>query len=198
MFAGQSGSKGSMTTAHSFVLLTLVCCAPSVHNTRLSNAQHAHASEPSNLDDASTREPAAVLTLAHRWARGRLTIVGVYESGQNYVLRSRHSGCANGTSTIVEPLSRAELESALSALDPRYLPEIDPCAHSVRDGTAWTVSTQVDGKPRLRGRQFGSYETGQCAEFQRAAETLMMSARLSCSATDCLDATRGHERAVCP
>jgi len=187
-------SKCRMKLAIAFAGLLLGACAGSARGT---NPQDA--AEPSGTRAVARREEPALLWLIHKWARGHVTVVGVRRQEQGYVLSARNYACGTGTTTrISEPLQRAELERVLTALDPKRLPEGDPCSRSVRDGTGWAVRAEVDGELITRGRQFGRYESGVCADFQRAAQALMNLAELECTEATCVRAERGSGmRSMC-
>ncbi|HYQ02177.1 MAG TPA: hypothetical protein VER96_26060 [Polyangiaceae bacterium] len=189
-----------MRLAIALAALLLGACAGSAQGTY---AQDAAEPRPTGVSDARAvagHEDTALLWLIHKWARGHVTVVGVYRQGYGYVLSARNYGCATGTTTqISEPSQRAELERVLTVLDPKSLPEGDPCSRSVRDGTGWAVRVEVDGEVITRGRQFGVYESGPCVDFQRAAQTLMNLAGLECTAATCVRVEGGSgARSLCP
>ena len=189
-----------MTLAVVAVALFLASCSPGAQVARSENA-------PSPVKDggkggnvlAQPKEP-RLLMLGHKWARGQFTIVEVRRKGDAYELESRRLVCSSGTSRLIgEGNERAELERALAVLDPRIVSEDDPCARSVRDGTAWVVEAEVDGVAVTRGRQFGVSTPQECADFQGAAEVLMLLAGLRCSATTCLRQEAGpRDVTACP
>jgi hypothetical protein len=166
--------------------LVLGACASNPHDAEAPSATGASGSQR-----VAGREEPALLWLIHKWARGHVTVVGVRRQEQGYMLSARNYASATGTTKqISEPSQRAELERVLTLLDPKKLAEKDPCYRSVRDGTGWAVRVEVDGEVITRGRQFGRYESGVCADFQRAAQALMNFAGLECTAMTCVRVER--------
>jgi hypothetical protein len=140
-----------------------------------------------------------VLILAHRWVRGSFSVVEVRPTPRGYQLHSRRLFCATGVVTdITDPASQAELDRVLAALAPSALPEADPCATSVRDGTTWIVAATIND-PNKKTRQFRRDADATCGPFHQSALSLMRLATLTCDATACYRPTeRASKSIACP
>jgi hypothetical protein len=183
-----------------FPLMSSNACTANVQDPRSAEVRPDPEGSRRSGENTAPREQPPLLTLVHYWTRGRLTVVTVRTREYGYLLSSRHFECQTGVSVVVtRAAQRAELERTLALLEPKSLSEMDPCAHSLCDGTAWAVRAEVNGELVERVRQFGLHESAQCLEFQRAAEALMALAGLRCAGTACVREDRGlRSQARCP
>lgn len=182
-----SVSKAGMKPRLAVLALLLEACASSPQRPDIHGAVKLEPSRPQRLErGGAPRKGELVVVLTHEWARGALTVVEVHHADDRYVLTSRRFVCPAGArDAVVSAVDPARLEQVLQALDPARLPEEDPCRRSVRDGTTWSITAELDGTTTSRRRQFRDEAETACARFQGAAHDLMRLAGLSCNASGC-------------
>lgn len=192
-------SKEGMKAALFVATLVLSACIPQSEWSRTPDATRPEVGAVGGNAVGSPKQPVR-LTLAHKWARGQLTVVQLRLQDDAYVVSSRRFACRTGSSRLVKQgAERADLEQALAVLDPKSLSRDDPCHRSGRDETAWLVSTDVNRATETRARQFGARAPKECIAFQEAAEQLMALAGLTCSSTTCIrDAAASNDVLGCP
>lgn len=119
------------------------------------------------------------LVVTHAPSLGWLTTVFVYRSANSATLAvSAAPGQCGTLRRQLDEAERDELALLIGVLDPHKIPEQDPCAHSMKDGTSWTLLTGLPDRRVGRTRQVTSDPA--CREVEDAVGRLMVLAGVTC------------------